>query len=107
MSLGDVVLDTSTLRIYAAGHIGTGELISEVAAEGRRIIIPALCLATALTAIDAFGAQQIQQLAPTWNRAGSRLGYGLCAAFSPDQDDPDGVRRGADTPCGEDAPSHR
>jgi hypothetical protein len=47
-----LVLDTSAVLAYAVGSINVGELIAEVADEGHRIGVPALCLVDAFRQAD-------------------------------------------------------
>ncbi|MET8305712.1 hypothetical protein [Micromonospora sp. NPDC005173] len=41
------VLDASALTAYAEGNVSVGELMAEVADEGRQVAVPAACLAAA------------------------------------------------------------
>ncbi len=62
MSRVAVVLDASALRAYADGVIAVGELMSEVADEGRYVGIPSACLVAARASVDeddTFAAGQI------------------------------------------------
>lgn len=42
-----VVLDASALTAYVEGRVSVGELMAEVADEGRQVAVPAACLAAA------------------------------------------------------------
>ena len=42
-----VVLDATALCAYVDGNVSVGELMAEVADEGRRVAVPAACLAAA------------------------------------------------------------
>ncbi|RZT81748.1 hypothetical protein EV382_5040 [Micromonospora violae] len=46
-----VVLDASALTAYLEGNVSVGELMLEVADEGRQIAVPATCLAAAFTSV--------------------------------------------------------
>lgn len=48
-----VVLDATALAAYVDGHVAVGELIAEVADEGRTVGVPAACLAAAYAATSS------------------------------------------------------
>ncbi|SCL36290.1 hypothetical protein GA0070616_5449 [Micromonospora nigra] len=48
-----VVLDATTLAAYVDGQVAVGELIAEVADEGRLVGVPAACLAAAYAATSS------------------------------------------------------
>jgi hypothetical protein len=59
-----VVLDASALDAYAAGVVAVGELMAEVADEGRLVGVPATCLVQArASAADRFALDQFALLA--------------------------------------------
>lgn len=45
-----VVLDTTALIAYTRGQVSVGELMAEVADEGRHVAVPAACLSAAYAA---------------------------------------------------------
>ncbi|WDZ83750.1 hypothetical protein [Micromonospora cathayae] len=45
-----VVLDATALTAYTRGQVAVGELMAEVADEGRHVAVPAACLAAAYAA---------------------------------------------------------
>ncbi|MGS2617240.1 hypothetical protein ACVCAH_22345 [Micromonospora sp. LZ34] len=48
-----VVLDASALVSYVEGRVAVGELMAEVADEGRQVAVPAACLAAAYAATSS------------------------------------------------------
>lgn len=46
-----VVLDATALAAYVDGRVAVGELIAEVADEGRQVSVPATCLAAAYATV--------------------------------------------------------
>jgi hypothetical protein len=46
-----VVLDASALSAFVEGNVAVGELMAEVADEGRTVAVPAACLAAAFAAV--------------------------------------------------------
>ncbi|WP_091461175.1 hypothetical protein [Micromonospora inyonensis] len=61
-----VVLDVTALVAYVDGQVAVGELIAEVADEGRQVAVPAACLAAAYAATTGdVGAALLTLLAST------------------------------------------
>ncbi|MDG4756265.1 hypothetical protein O7630_35545 [Micromonospora sp. WMMD718] len=61
-----VVLDATALAAYVNGQVAVGELIAEVADEGRQVAVPAACLAAAHAATTGdVGAALLTLLATT------------------------------------------
>ncbi|WCN81477.1 hypothetical protein [Micromonospora sp. LH3U1] len=46
------VFDASALTAYLEGNVSVGELMLEVADEGRQVAVPATCLAVAFASVD-------------------------------------------------------
>jgi len=61
-----VVFDTSALLSYVDGNISVGELIAEIADEGRQAVVPAVCLAEARARVsDGLAAAHLLLLTTT------------------------------------------